>query len=170
MTKLTKRIFARTNVKYYSSEILASLLAVILSAACAVLMDKLTDSDAAISIVSALGGTAGFLAGTSGIYAILHIRQYRKGERNFLRDMRSIFYANIRGVVGVFVFIIAWPNIIQKIGVYPAVAAVISQCLSGLIATAVRIHHNYKKGVFGFCREETKIKENSEDRSQETEG
>jgi len=35
----------------------------------------------------------------------------------------------------------------------PAIAAVISQGLSGLIATVVRVHHNYKKGVFGFCRE-----------------
>jgi len=158
VTKFTKRIFARTNVKYYSSEILASLLAVVLSAACAVLMDKLTDSDAAISIVSALGGTMGFLAGTSGIYAMLHIRQYRRGERNFIGDMRSILSANIRGILAMYVFRIPCQYILQKFGVTPAVAAVISQCLSGLIATVFRIHHNYKKGVFGFCHENTKEK------------
>jgi hypothetical protein len=78
VTKLSRKIFSRTNKKYYSSEIIASLLALVLSVTSAVLMDKITDSDALISIVSALGGTLGFFAGTLGIYALLHIRQYRR--------------------------------------------------------------------------------------------
>ena len=149
MTKLTERIFSRTNIKYYSSEILASLLALVLSVASAVLMDKLTDSDAAISIVSALGGTLGFLAGTTGIYALLHIRQYRTGQRRLSHDMKSIFTANIRGIFAMYLFRIPCQYILQKLGLTPALAAVIAQGLSGLIATAVRIHHNYKKNIFG---------------------
>ena len=149
MAELSRKIFSRTNIKYYSSEIIASLLALVLSVAAAVLMDKVTDSDAAISVVSALGGTLGFLAGTSGIYALLHISQYRRRERNFSRDMKSIFTANIRGIFTMYVFRIPCQYILQKLGLTPALSAIIAQGLSGLIATAVRVHHNYKKKIFG---------------------
>ena len=149
MTELIRKIFSRTNTKYYSSEIIASLLALVLSVTAAVLMDKVTDSDAAISVVSALGGTLGFLAGTSGIYALLHIWQYRRRERNFPRDMKSIFTANIRGIFAMYAFRIPCQYILQKLGLTPALSAIIAQGLSGLIATAVRVHHNYKKKIFG---------------------
>lgn len=149
MAELSRKIFSRTNIKYYSSEIIASLLALVLSVAAAVMMDKVTDSDAAISIVSAIGGTLGFLTGTSGIYALLHIRQYRRRERNLLRDMKSIFTANIRGILAMYAFRIPCQYILQKLGLTPAVSAIIAQGLSGLIATAVRVHHNYRKNIFG---------------------
>lgn len=149
MTKLAKAIFSRTNVKYYSSEILASLLALVLSVASAVLMDRLTSSDAAISVVSAVGGTLGFFAGTMSIYALLHVRQYRRRQRRLSHDMRSIFSANARGILAMYAFRIPCQYILQKLGLAPALAAVIAQGLSGLIATAVRIHHNYKRKIFG---------------------
>lgn len=149
MSELIRKIFSRTNTKYYSSEIIASLLALVLSVAAAVLMDKVTDSDAAISVVSALGGTLGFLAGTLGIYALLHIRQYRRRERIFPRDMKSIFTANIRGIFAMYAFRIPCQYILQKLGLTPALSAIIAQGLSGLIATAIRVHHNYKKKIFG---------------------
>jgi len=149
VTKLSRRIFSSTNKKYYSSEIIASVLALVLSVASAVMMDKITASDALISVVSALGGTLGFLTGTSGIYAFLHISQYRSKERNFVRDMRSIFTANMRGIFAMYAFRIPCQYILQKFWLSPAVSAVIAQGLSGLIATAVRVHHNYKKKIFG---------------------
>ena len=149
MAELSRKIFSRTNIKYYSSEIIASLLALVLSVAAAVLMDTITDSDAAISVVSAIGGTLGFLAGTSGIYALLHTRQYLRRKRNFNHDMKSIFSANIRGILAMYAFRIPCQYILQKLGLTPAVSAIIAQGLSGLIATAVRLHHNYKKKIFG---------------------
>lgn len=149
MAELRKKLFSRTNIKYYSSEIIASLLALVLSVTAAVLMDKITDSDAAISVVSAIGGTMGFLSATSGIYALLHIRQYCRKERSFSHDMKSMFTANIRGILAMYAFRIPCQYILQKVGLTPALAAIISQGLSGLIATAVRLHHNYKKNIFG---------------------
>lgn len=149
MTTLSRRIFSSTNKKYYASEIIASLLALVLSVACAVLMDKVTASDGLISVVSALGGTLGFLMGTSGIYALLHISQYWGKQRDLVHDMRSIFTANVRGIFAMYAFRIPCQYILQKFWLNPAVSAVIAQGLSGLIATAVRVHHNYKKKVFG---------------------
>ena len=149
MTKLSKKIFSRTNKKYFSSEIIASLLALVLSVTSAVLMDKITDSDALISIVSALGGTLGFLAGTSCIYTLLHIRQYRRKERHFIRDMKSILTANIYGIVVMYAFRIPCQYILQKMGIIPAFSATIAQFLSGLIGTAVRVYRNYKANIFG---------------------
>jgi len=147
--KLGGKVFSSTNVKYYSSEIVASLLALVLSVTSAVLMDKTTNSDALISVVSALGGTLGFLTGTLGIYAVLHIRQYCRKQRHLARDMRSIFMANIRGIVGMYAFRIPCQYILQKLGVAPAFSATIAQFASGLIATAIRVHHNYKANIFG---------------------
>ena len=149
MTKLSRKIFSRTNKKYYSSEIIASLLALVLSVTSAVLMDKITDSDALICIVSALGGTLGFLAATLGIYTLLHIRQYRRKERHFTRDMKSILTANIYGITVMYAFRIPCQYVLQKLGIIPAFSATIAQFLSGLIGTAVRVYRNYKANIFG---------------------
>ncbi|MGB2809156.1 MAG: hypothetical protein WBC22_15545 [Sedimentisphaerales bacterium] len=149
MTKLSRKIFSRTNKKYFSSEIIASLLALVLSVTSAVMMDKITDSDALICIVSALGGTLGFLAGTSCIYTLLHIRQYRRKERHFTRDMKSMLMANMYGIVVMYAFRIPCQYILQKMGIIPAFSATIAQFLSGLIGTAVRVYRNYKANIFG---------------------
>jgi hypothetical protein len=142
VTKLSRKIFSRTNKKYFSSEIIASLLALVLSVTFAVLMDKITDSDALICIVSALGGTLGFLAGTSCIYTLLHIRQYRRKERHFTSDMKSILTASMHGII-------PCQYILQKLGIPPAFSATIAQFLSGLIGTAVRVYRNYTANIFG---------------------
>lgn len=149
MTKISRKIFSRTNKKYYSSEIIASLIALVISVTFAVLMDKITNSDALISIVSALGGTLGFLAGTLGIYTLLHIRQYRRKERHFTRDMKSILSANIYGIAVMYVFRIPCQYVLQKLGIPPAFSATIAQFFSGLIGTAVRVYRNYKANIFG---------------------
>jgi hypothetical protein len=149
VTKPSRKVFSPTNVKYYSSEIIASLLALVLSVTSAVLMDKTTNSDALISVVSALGGTLGFLGGTLGVYALLHLCQYCRKERHLAHDMRSIFMANIHGIVGMYAFRIPCQYILQKLGLAPAFSAIIAQFLSGLIATVIRIHHNYKANIFG---------------------
>gem|GEM_PF-1943074 len=146
---LTRELLTRTSRKYYAAEVIASLLALVLSVASAVLMDRITDSDAAISIVSALGGTLGFFTGTMGLYALLHVRQYRRAERCFARDIKSILSANIRGILAMYAFRIPCQYILQKLAVSPAVAAVIAQGASALIATAVRMHHNYRSQIFG---------------------
>lgn len=149
MKKLIRKIFSRTNKKYYSSEIIASLLALVLSVTSAVLIDKITDSDALISVVSALGGTLGFFAGTLGIYTLLHIRQYRRKERHFTHDMKSIVTSNIYGIVAMYAFRIPCQYVLQKMGIIPAFSATIAQFLSGLIGTAVRVYRNYKANIFG---------------------
>jgi hypothetical protein len=145
-------MLSRTSKKYYSSELLASLLALVLSVVAAVVMDRLSDSDLLISVISAFGGTVGFLIGTAGIYALLHVRAYRTRERSFFADMRAMTRATLHGALAMYAFRIPCQFALQKLGVTPALAATISQALSGLIATAVRARHNYKANIFGPLR------------------
>ncbi len=49
---LTRELPSRTSSKYYAAEVIASLLALVLSVASALLAHRITDADAAISIVS----------------------------------------------------------------------------------------------------------------------
>ena len=148
MSKLIKKIFAKQNRKYYFSEIAASFVALITSTASAVITDRFTDYDMVISVVSAVGGTAGFVIGALFIFAILHIPEYKAKKRNLVYDMKSIAKANLHGIIAMYAFRIPFQYFLQKKGITPAYAACISQFLSGLIATAVRIYHNYKAKVF----------------------
>ncbi len=140
---------SRTSIKYYVSEILASLLALVASAGSAWLLDRVTSSDALISIGSALAGTAGFILGTAIIYAVLHIRRYRIGERSFSTDMKSILKANVHGIIAMYAVRIPFQWVVQRYWLSPPIAATLAQALSGLIATAVRAYHNYKANIFG---------------------
>jgi hypothetical protein len=148
MSKLIKKIFAKQSWKYYFSEIAASFAALVTSTASAVICDKLTGYDIVISVVSAVGGTAGFVAGSLLFFAILHIPEYKAKKRNPGYDMKSIAKANLHGILAMYAFRIPFQYFLQKQGIAPAYAALISQFLSGLIATAVRIYHNYKAKVF----------------------
>jgi hypothetical protein len=145
-------VFSRTSCKYYCSELIASLLALLLSVSAAVLTDRISDSDALISVVSALGGTAGFLGGIAGLYALLHIRAYRSRQRHFGSDIRAMTRATLHGVLAMYAFRIPCQFALQKVGVAPALAALVSQGLSGLVATAVRARHNYRANIFGPAR------------------
>lgn len=148
MTKFLKKIFLKQNRKYYFSEIAASLIAVVCSTSSAVISDRLTEYDIVISAVSAVGGTAGFVIGSLSIFAILHIPEYKAKQRNLFYDMKSIAKANLHGILAMYAFRIPFQYFLQKIGITPGYAACISQFLSGLIATAVRIYHNYKAKIF----------------------
>ncbi len=153
-TSLKEKLLSRTSRKYYASEILASLLALVASAGSAYLMDLITDSDALISVVSALGGTTGFVVGTAGIYAVLHLRQYLRGERTFRADVKNILRANLHGILAMYVVRIPLQFCLQKWWLSPPVAATVAQAASGFIATAVRAHHNYKADIFGAAAEQ----------------
>ena len=148
MTKLKNKISSKQSWKYYLSEIAASLVALLTSTVSAVITDKLTDYDIVISVVSAVGGTAGFVAGSLLFYAILHIPEYKAKKRNLFYDMKSIARSNLHGIIAMYAFRIPFQYFLQKGGIAPAYAACVSQFLSGLIATAVRIYHNYKAKVF----------------------
>jgi hypothetical protein len=141
-------LLSRTSLKYYTSEILASLLAVVGSAGSAYLLDKVTASDILISAVSAVSGTVGFVVGLGLIYAVLHIRHYRNGQRSFVADMKSIFRANLHGVAAMYTVRIPFQFVLQRYWLSPPVAATIAQAVSGLIATGVRTYHNYKADIF----------------------
>lgn len=148
MTKLKNKIVSKQSWKYYFSEIAASLIALVTSTASAVITDRLTGYDIVISVVSAVGGTAGFVTGSLLIFAILHIPEYKAKKRNLAYDMKSIAKANMHGILAMYAFRIPFQYFLQKIGVSPAYAACVSQFLSGLIATAIRVYHNYKAKVF----------------------
>ncbi|MBN2314725.1 MAG: hypothetical protein JXM79_12410 [Sedimentisphaerales bacterium] len=141
-------LLSRTSLKYYASEILASLFALVGSAGSAYLLDKVTRSDILISAVSAVSGTAGFVVGLGLIYAILHIRHYRDGRRSFAADMKAIFKSNLHGVAAMYAVRIPFQFVLQRYWLSPPVAATIAQAFSGVVATAVRAYHNYKADIF----------------------
>ncbi len=148
MLKPKHPLLSRTSLKYYTSEILASLLAVVGSAGSAYLLDKVTASDILISVVSAVSGTVGFVVGLGLIYAVLHIRHYCSGQRSFAADMKSILRASLHGVATMYAIRIPFQFVLQQYWLSPPVAATIAQAFSGLIATAVRAYHNYKADIF----------------------
>jgi len=147
MANALNKIFTKQKKKYIFTELGASLIALAASTASAVISEKLTDYDIVISIVSAVGGTTGFVIGFLIIFALLNIRQYIRKNRSFGSDMKNIFRANLHGVLAMYAFRIPFQYILQKFDVTPAYAACISQFLSGLIATAVRFYHNYKAKI-----------------------
>ena len=132
----------------FIAQILASILAIAGSAGSAYLLDKATKSDVLISVASAVSGTAAFTVGLGLIYAVLHVRHYRSGQRSFAADMKSILRANLHGVAAMYVVRIPFQFVLQRYWLSPPIAATIAQAFSGLIATAVRAYHNYKAAIF----------------------
>ncbi len=146
---MTNSFLSRTSIKYYASEILASLVALGASAGSAWLLDRVTTSNGLISAGSALAGTAGFIVGMAAVYAVLHIRRYCIGQRCFSADMKSILKANLHGIAAMYAVRIPFQWVVQAHWFTPPVAATVAQALSGVIATAVRAYHNYRANIFG---------------------
>ncbi|HEX42534.1 MAG TPA: hypothetical protein ENN81_10825 [Phycisphaerales bacterium] len=146
---MTNSWLSRTSIKYYASEILASLVALVASAGSAWLLDRVTASNGLISAGSAIAGTAGFIIGMAAIYAVLHIRRYYIGQRCFAADMKSILKANLRGIAAMYAVRIPFQWVVQAHWLSPPVAATVAQALSGAIATAVRAYYNYRANIFG---------------------
>ena len=146
------------NIKYWISEGASIFTALAGSTLTAILMDKVCDYDSLISAVSALGGTVGFLSGTMGVYAGLHAGEYKRGEREFGKDMKDIFKSNIEGIVITYVMRFPIQYGLQKAGVYPGIAAPVAHVLGGIVGGAVRIIRNYQRNIFG---NKDKKKENS---------
>jgi hypothetical protein len=100
-------------------------------------------------VISAVGGTTGFLAGLVGLYALSHIRVYLKGLRSFPADVASLTHATLRGALAMYAFRIPCQFLLQRLGVTPALAALVSQGLAGVVATVIRARHNYRASIFG---------------------
>jgi hypothetical protein len=143
------RLFSATNKKYFASELVSYVTAAAASSASAAIADWFTNSDLAITIISTICGTAGFLIGGLGTYAILNIAEYKSGRRNFSPDMKSMFISDISGIWVTYIIRIPFQYFMQKFGVVPAIAAPIAQVVSGQAGTAVRVYSNYKKKIFG---------------------
>lgn len=137
------------NLKYWISEGTAVFTALAGSTLTAILMDKVSDSDALISAVSAFGGTVGFLSGTIGVYAGLHAGEYKRGEREFRKDMKDLFRSNIEGITTTYALRFPIQYSLQKLGMYPGIAAPVSHILGGIAGGAVRIIRNYQRNIFG---------------------
>jgi len=143
------KLFSGTNKKYFASEVVSYITAAGMASITAAITDSLTNWDIIITIVSTLGGTAGFIGGGMGCYAILNIGEYKSGKRNFSQDMKSMFISNVHGIWVTYIFRIPFQYILQKIGMAPAAAAPIAQVVCGQVGTVVRIYSNYKKKIFG---------------------
>ncbi len=142
-------LFSGTNKKYFASELVSYITAAAMASASAAITDLFTNSDLIITLVSTIGGTAGFIVGGLGCYAILNIGEYKTGKRNFTLDMKSMFISNIHGIWVTYIIRIPFQYILQKIGVTPAVAAPVAQVVCGQVGSVVRIYSNYKKKIFG---------------------
>jgi len=142
-------LFSATNKKYFVSELVSYVAAAAAASGSAAIADWFTNSDLAITLISTICGTAGFLIGGLGTYAILNIAEYKSGRRNFSLDMKSMFISDIHGIWVTYIIRIPFQYFMQKFGVLPAVAAPIAQVIAGQVGTVVRIYNNYKKKIFG---------------------
>ena len=138
------------NWKYWASEGASIGITLTTSALTAYLADKVTDSDAIISGLSAIAGTVGWISGTTGIYSLLHRKEYKSGERNFRQDVKSIFKSNLEGIATTYSVRIPLQYTLQKyLNVEPAIAASISHIAGGIGGTVVRVIRNYQRKIFG---------------------
>lgn len=146
------------NWKYWVSEGTSIGISLTTSVLTAYLADKVTDSDAIISTASAIAGTAGWISGTTGIYTLLHRKEYKSGERNFKQDVKSIFKSNLEGIATTYSVRIPLQYVLQKyLNVEPPIAATISHIAGGIGGTVVRVIRNYQRKIFGNkSLEETK--------------
>lgn len=138
------------NWKYWVSESVSVGISLGSSVFAAYLADKVTDSDAVISGLSAIAGTAGWIAGTTGIYCGLHKKEYQSKERNFKQDVKSICKSNIEGIATTYAVRIPLQFVLQKYAnLEPPVAASISHIVGGIGGTVVRTIRNYQRNIFG---------------------
>lgn len=144
-----RKLFSATNKKYFASELVSYVTAAAAASSSAAIADLLTSSDLAITLISTICGTAGFLVGGLGTYAILNTGEYKSGRRNFPLDMKSMLISDIRGIWATYIIRIPFQYFMQKFGVAPAIAAPIAQVVSGQVGTVVRVYSNYKKKIFG---------------------
>ncbi|MGA2914608.1 MAG: hypothetical protein ABSE89_01110 [Sedimentisphaerales bacterium] len=142
-------LFSATNKKYFASEIVSYIAAAAAASGSAAIADLLSDSDFIITIISTIIGTIGFIISGLGTYAILNIVEYKKGSRDFVLDMKSMFISDIQGIWAAYLLRIPLQYFMQKFGVLPVVAAPIAQVISGQVGTIVRVYSNYKKKIFG---------------------
>ena len=134
--------------RYVFSEVVASLLSLGLSTGAAVLVDQVSANKWLISTGSALGGTLGFILGMLVVFCLTHCQDYRNGRRRLGRDIRTITKANIHGVLAMYAFRIPFQYVLLYVGLSAAIAAVIAQACSGLIAVGVRYYHNRRSNLF----------------------
>lgn len=146
-------LFSATNKKYFASELVSYITAAAAASGSAAMADWFTNSDMAITLISTICGTAGFLVGGLGTYAILNIAEYRSGRRKFPPDMKSMFISDIRGIWATYIIRIPFQYFMQRFGVVPAIAAPIAQVVSGQVGTVIRVYSNYKKKIFGSADE-----------------
>jgi hypothetical protein len=138
------------NWKYWTSEVASVGISLTASALAAHFSDKITDSNAVISGVSALAGTAGWIAGTTGIYTALHTPEYFSKKRSFKKDVSSICKSNLEGIATNYVVRIPLQFALQKyLDIDPAIAASISHITGGIGGTVVRLFRNYQRNIFG---------------------
>lgn len=141
-------------------------MAIVAAWASALITDRHTDSDFIITLVSTLGGTAGFLSMSLGLYLLLHVKEYAKGERNCRQDTSSILKSYFDGLIATYAFRIPFQFLLQKLGVAPTIAAPVAQVVSGQIGNVVRIYRNYQRNIFAVQRPAKKSEnptENSND-------
>lgn len=144
-----KGLFSASNKKYFASEIVSYIAAAAAASGSAAITDYVSDSDLIITIISTIAGTAGFLLGSLGTYAILNIPEYKNQTRNFQNDMKSLLISGVHGIWITYLIRIPLQYTMQRLGVLPAAAAPIAQVISGQAGTIVRIYSNYKKKIFG---------------------
>ena len=138
------------NIKYWISEGASIVIALTTSALTAYLADKVTDSNAIISGASAIAGTVGWISGTTGIYSLLHRKEYKSGERNFKQDVKSIFKSNLEGIATTYAVRIPLQYALQEyFKISPPLAASISHIAGGIGGTVIRVFRNYQRNIFG---------------------
>jgi len=138
------------NFKYYTSEAVGIIFGLTSTSFAAYAMDKISDSNSIISVVSAISGTAGATIGNIVTYAGLHINEYKNKQRNFKQDITSLIKSRLEGKGINYIIRLPLQYSLQKFyGVNPIIAAPISQLISGVSEVIFRIHRNYQRGMFG---------------------
>lgn len=138
------------NLKYYISEAVGIMLGLASSSLSAYATDKITDSNAMISVVSTISGTFVATVGNIVTYAGLHINDYKNRQRSLQQDVSSFVKSRLEGIAVACIIRLPLQYSLQEFcKVNPLIAAPVSQIVSGACGVGVRFFRNYQRNIFG---------------------
>lgn len=138
------------NFKYYTSEAIGIIFGLTSTSLAAYAMDKTSNSNSIISIISAISGTVGAATGSIATYAGLHINEYKNKHRNLQQDISSLIKSRLEGIGTFYAIRLPLQYSLQKFcGINPVIAAPTAQIIAGISSVIIRIGRNYQRNIFG---------------------
>lgn len=154
LKEFQKKYINKEIFKYSISEVPGGTLSLIITIASANLIKKITGSSWLSSTLPYIIGGLGFIVGQGISYCIIHFQDYKKGKRNYIKDMKEMIKSLLEST-GVNWSIKVPLNLVLQnyFNIEAGFATGISQLLPGTVSTTFRFIRNYQRGIWGKKQE-----------------